>query len=343
MWQQHSTVLSRAPRTNTNPSLWPSRGPGKIRGALLDAKTRYLPLEKLALSLVTTARKLRHYFQAHPIIVLTDQTLKGIFRKADLSGRIFKWAVELGEHDIHFKPRTAIKGQVLTDFIAEFIRGPPVLEGPPSPNITSSKNDKIPSRLLCVDGSSNSKGSGIDILLVSPDGVVVEQAVRLGFKASNNEAEYEALISGLRLAEATGVTDLVFHCDSMLVVNQFNGEFETRNPRMKTYHHEVTTVIRKFGKIDIKQVSRDKNVHANALACLASALDLSLPRRITIEYLPTSSIDKAPEAMAVKEEHRQPSWTDHFLRFLVTGDLPKCSKEARKIKLKASRFWISPD
>ena len=82
-----------------------------------------------------------------------------------------------------------------------------------------------------MDGSSNIKGSGIGVLLVSPDRIVIEQAIRLGFKASNNEAEYEALISGLRLAEAAGATHLIVHCDSMLVVNQVNGELKLGTPR----------------------------------------------------------------------------------------------------------------
>ena len=86
----------------------------------LDAEQRYLPLEKLAFALVIASRKLKHYFEAHTIIILTSHPLKAVLRKADLSGRLSKWSVELGRFDIQFQPRTAIKGQILADFIAEF-------------------------------------------------------------------------------------------------------------------------------------------------------------------------------------------------------------------------------
>ena len=91
-----------------------------ISRTFLDAETRYLPMEKLAFTLIIASRKLGHYFQAHPIIVLTEYPLRAILRKADLSNKVSKWAVELGEFDIRYQPRTAIKAQVLADFVAEF-------------------------------------------------------------------------------------------------------------------------------------------------------------------------------------------------------------------------------
>ena len=93
---------------------------------LLDAEKRYLPLEKLAFALVIASRKLKHYFEAHTIIVLTSHPLKAILRKADLSGRLSKWSIKLGQFDIQFQPRNAIKGQVFVDFIVEFTGEQPV-------------------------------------------------------------------------------------------------------------------------------------------------------------------------------------------------------------------------
>ena len=81
-----------------------------VNKSLLDAEMRYLPLEKLALALVRAARKLRHYFQAHTIRVLTEHPLRAILQNAYLSGRMVKWAIELGEHDIKIVPRSAMKG-----------------------------------------------------------------------------------------------------------------------------------------------------------------------------------------------------------------------------------------
>ena len=87
---------------------------------LIDAELRYPELERLTLALITSTRKLRHYFLAHPVVVLTNHPMKQVLRRLEVSGRLVKWAVELTQFDILFQPQTAIKGQALADFIAEF-------------------------------------------------------------------------------------------------------------------------------------------------------------------------------------------------------------------------------
>ena len=88
--------------------------------ALRGAEERYPKMEKLILALVTAARKLRPYFQAHTIEVPTEYPMKQVLHKPETSGRLMKWAIELSEFDIRYKPKTAIKGQVLADFVMEF-------------------------------------------------------------------------------------------------------------------------------------------------------------------------------------------------------------------------------
>ena len=83
------------------------------------AEVRYLGLEKLVLSLISEVRRLQHYFQSHNIVVVTDQPLRRVLGKPELSGRLLKWAVELDEFDIQYQPRAAIKAQALADFIVE--------------------------------------------------------------------------------------------------------------------------------------------------------------------------------------------------------------------------------
>ena len=80
-----------------------------VSKSLLDVETRYSHLGKLALALIVAARKLRPYFQAHPIIVVTCFSIKLVLHKPEVSGRLAKWAVELGEYDVIFRPATAIK------------------------------------------------------------------------------------------------------------------------------------------------------------------------------------------------------------------------------------------
>ena len=86
---------------------------------------RYLPLEKAVLAIVHATRKLPHYFQAHNVVVLTQLTLQALLRKSDYIGRIAKWGTKLGAYNVKYMPRTAIKGQILVDFVAEFTEGAP--------------------------------------------------------------------------------------------------------------------------------------------------------------------------------------------------------------------------
>ena len=83
-------------------------------------QTRYQRLENLVLTLFIIFRKLKHYFQIFPIIVLTEHPLRTIVKNPEVSGRISKLASELRSYELKYKLRTSIKGQVLADFIADF-------------------------------------------------------------------------------------------------------------------------------------------------------------------------------------------------------------------------------
>ena len=92
-----------------------------VNKSLVDAKTRYNHLEQAALALRTATKKLRPYFQAHPIVVLTNLPLRSTIHKLDLSGRMARWVIELSKYGIQYKPRLVQKGQVLADFLAEIL------------------------------------------------------------------------------------------------------------------------------------------------------------------------------------------------------------------------------
>ena len=88
-----------------------------INKTMVDAETRYLPLEKLVLTLVHTTRKLPHYFQAQTIYVLTEYPLQSLLKRSNFTGRIAKWGTRLGSFDIRYRLRSSMKGQVLADFV----------------------------------------------------------------------------------------------------------------------------------------------------------------------------------------------------------------------------------
>ena len=180
-------------------------------------------MEKLAFALVTAARKLKPYFQAHTVVVLTDRPLRRAMSNPDAAGRLALWAIELSKFDIQYRLQTAIKRQVIANFIAEF---------------THDKDkgaEESPQWSVHTDGSSNRQAEGADVVLLSPEGDVVEFMIRLDFPTTNNEVEYEVLVVGLDLTRATGATSVVIYCDSQVITNQVNGNYECNGERMKRY------------------------------------------------------------------------------------------------------------
>ena len=189
------------------------------------AELRYQKIERLALAIITTARKLHPYFQSHKIIVKTNYAVKQVLSKPDLAGRMVSWSVELSEYDIQFVPRSSIKSQVRADFVVEFIS--PVQSVAPFV------------WLLSVDGSPNLKGSGAGIILEGPGDILIEKLLRYEFKANNNQEEYEALIAEMNLAAEMGAENLRAKSDSQLVTSQITGEYQTKDLQLCKYLSKV--------------------------------------------------------------------------------------------------------
>jgi hypothetical protein len=127
--------------------------------ALRGAEERNTNMEKLAFALLIASRKLRPYFQAHSIIVMTDYPIRKAMNKPDAAGRLVQWSIEMGEFDIDYQPRTAIKAQALVDFIAEFTH--PLKE--------DEKSEEGEAWTVNIDGSSTKEMSGAGVILVSPE------------------------------------------------------------------------------------------------------------------------------------------------------------------------------
>ncbi|XP_031252714.1 uncharacterized protein LOC116110637 [Pistacia vera] len=138
---------------------------------------------------------------------------------------------------------------------------------------------------LSVDGSSNMNGSGLGLVLTTPEGDVIQRAIRCGFKCTNNEAEYEALIAGLSLAKEIRARRLEVKSDSQLIVNQLQGTYQARDSKMTTYLNLVKELQAQFKEFFIAQVPRAENSHADALANLGSALQCSSQSSIPLLFL----------------------------------------------------------
>ena len=302
-------------------------------------------VEKAILAVVLGTRKLPHYFQAHTVIVLTQLPLKAVLKSADYTGRIAKWGTILGAFDIKYMPRTSVKGQVLADLVAEFTE-------------PETENQLVPEergiKLACgvarcpllmwevhVDGASNQKGAGIGLVLTSSEMITIEKSLRLNFPATNNEAEYEALLEGMAMVLKMGGRSINLFSDSRLIVGQVKGEFEAKDERMRSYLSRVKALQMEFESFSLLHVPRSGNTHADSLATLATSSAQNLPRLILVEDLHRPSI--AANAVQIAQVRMGPSWMDPIAQFLKDDILPEEKMEADKVRKKAPSYWLSQD
>ncbi|XP_071740129.1 uncharacterized protein [Rutidosis leptorrhynchoides] len=160
---------------------------------LQQSEVNYPPIEKLVYALTHTARRLRQYFQAHSILVMTDQPIKHILRNPESSGRLAKWAIELGEYEINFSPRHAIKGQILADFLLETTE-----------KVDQPQNVKVSNHVweLHTDGASCEEGVGTGLVLTSPEGEEHTYALRFSQQVNGGfEAKDVSMKQYLQLVE----------------------------------------------------------------------------------------------------------------------------------------------
>jgi hypothetical protein len=206
-----------------------------VNEVLSETKARYLQVKKLLYAMVLAWRKLRHYFEAHPVTVVSSFPLGEIIHNLDAAGRIAKWSVELTGETLAYAPRKAIKSQILADFVAEWTD----MQLPP-PQIQSE------CWTLYFDGSVMKTGADAGLLFVSPLGEHMRYAVCLHFPASNNMAEYEALLCGLKIAIEIGIKRLDVRGNSQLVIDQVMKNASCHDDKMEAYCKAVRALEDKF-------------------------------------------------------------------------------------------------
>ncbi|GJW62491.1 reverse transcriptase domain-containing protein [Tanacetum coccineum] len=177
------------------------------------------------------------------------------------------------------RPRVSVKGQILADFIVERP------EEESSDTLMGEEEELLEPWILFTDGSSCTDGSGAGLILTNPEGMEFTYALRFRFDATNNEAEYEALIVGLKIAEQMGVKNLQANVDSRLVANQVNGTYVAKETDMVRYLDKVKTLTSSFKSFPIKQVPRSENKKPDALSKIASTSFARLSKQVLVEEL----------------------------------------------------------
>nr|XP_023928468.1 uncharacterized protein LOC112039793 [Quercus suber] len=251
-----------------------------VSQAFQGAEFRYPKIEKITFALIVASRKLRQYFQVNPILVMTDQPIKKSMSKPEAAGRMIQWVIELSQFNVEYHPRTAIKAQALADFIAEFTY-------PDESNHASE--DEI--WIIQTDGSSAQKRGGVGVVITTPKGEVLRYGVQLKFPATNNEAEYEGILTGLRLGKELGARNLLVQNDSKLVIGQVKGEYEAKEERMQKYLKLTNHLTKEFEKVEFVQIPRSQNRAADEVSKIASSDEAESKTDLMMETQKNPSIE----------------------------------------------------
>ncbi|XP_022642973.1 uncharacterized protein LOC111242702 [Vigna radiata var. radiata] len=288
-----------------------------VSRTLQETEVRYQQVEKVALALLHTSRRLRQYFQGYQVVVRTNHLMAKVLRKPDLAGRMVGWAVELSEFGLRYELRGSIKGQHLADFATEL----PVFG-----------SDQW---TLYVDGASGRQASGAGIVLEGPNGFLLEYSLVFKFKTSDNHAEYEALVARLGLAKDMGARNMVCRTDSQLVVGQMNWEFQVKEDHLLKYFHRATSLVETFEKVVIQHIPREQNTRADMLSKLSSGKEKGQLTTVIHQVL----LQPFVECYAITSASND--WQDEIRRLIKRqeDELSVDSSESKKI----ARFIIIGD
>jgi ribonuclease HI/transposase InsO family protein len=334
---------------------------------LRDARERYTMQQKLLYTLLIASRKLRHYFQGHPIKVVTDRPLETILCNPNVTGRVAEWAMELQPFEISFETTKVIKSKALAEFTAEWTD--PFADEPPEVESMLQGGEAPGLWVMHFDGAFNLPGAGAGAVLTSPSRDKLFYAIQLCFrpehKVSNNIAEYEGLLTGLRAANALGIKRLIIKGDSQLVVNFSSKSYTPKDEHMAAYLEEHRKMEKRFQGLELKHIPRGENVEVDELAKRASHR-LAQPAGVFEERLfkpsasPPSSGSDPPPALPPPPEQGAPDcgpplgdrvllalawqegvdWILELKAFLVSSRLPEDESKAERIVHQALGYCV---
>ncbi|XP_072074644.1 uncharacterized protein [Arachis hypogaea] len=245
--------------------------------------------------------------------------LEEILTKPELAGCLTKWSVKLSEYDVQYQPRKTPKLQILADFISEL-----------------TTEDREKEYKLYVDGASNKTESGAGVTLNEGEQVIVEQSLQFSFPASNNQAEYEALLAGLKLAQDLQIHHLTVYCDSLLVVQQIKGDFQVKDPLLERYWLITKDLISKFHEFKIVHVNREQNTRADVLSKLATTRPHSHTPTLSQLTLEKPSF----ELNGILSITQDKDWRTPFLKYIKTGVIPTDEQNEKLFRRRASYYTV---
>ena len=285
---------------------------------------------------------------------MSEAPLSNILNNPNATGRVSMWGIEVAPHDLTYEKATSIKSQVLPEFIAEWTE----VQTPGPPDLSSAWS-------MYFDGSKRVEGAGAGIVLTSPKGDKLRYVLRINFKnASNHDAEYEALLHGMRMAQACGATRLQIYGDSNLVVQQTMRRCDAVNDNMLAYRDIYDSLEANFDGCELYHIGRASNEEADTLANIGSTR-APVPPGVFLEQISERSVKTprkstkdsksvANDEPKAPEENDQPDveeipeqvmliealWTRPFIAYLARQELPENPSEARQIVRRSKSFTL---
>ena len=193
--------------------------------------------------------------------------------------------------------------------------------------------------VIYIDSSSIKKNGGVGVLLMTPDREELSSFLRLEFRTTNNEAEYEAVIAGLRMALELGAKFVKIRSDSQVIVGHIRGKFEAKGERMKMYLSKVQHMQSSFQKFCITKIPREENEKADRLARMASTKNVEIEEgQELVRNLTHSSISDQALELAMIEEVSD--WRKELIDYLENETLLSENKSAVPLKMKVGRFTM---
>ncbi|GKB06359.1 reverse transcriptase domain-containing protein [Tanacetum coccineum] len=227
-----------------------------------------------------------------------------------------------------------LRREILANFLAET----PLTENRKAKNKEVKRKELKPGNAwkLFTDGASSSDGSRAGMMLVSPEGKEYTYALRFEFVTTNNEAEYEALLAGLRIVKEMEIRELIIFVDSQLVANQVKWLFEARQPTIKHYLEKMMNLLSGFPSYSIEHIKREQNKKTDALGKLASMTFSELAKNILVEVIQNKSITEKGVADVAKE--KGDNWMTPIREYPRLRALPDDPQKARKLLIKAPLY-----
>ncbi|XP_057755528.1 uncharacterized protein LOC130974687 [Arachis stenosperma] len=239
---------------------------------------RYSSPEKYCLALVYISQRYRHYFQAHQVeVVSKNEGLRFLIEKPMLTRRMSRWALLISEYDVKLVTPTTIKSQALADLLSICPEKATIEELPdqiPGTIETVYACNEEETWTLIFDGTPLNPQGGAGVVLTDSHGRNLSFMFRLDFSCTNNEAEYEALMLGLKMAQEVDIKKLHVKGDSNLIIQQILGGYGTKERSLALCREQVWRMMKVFDKISFEHVPRIENKHAYALATLGSRVTI---------------------------------------------------------------------